>query len=169
MGAGKTAIGRQLALRLNRGFHDTDLEIQQRTGVELALVFELEGEEGFRRREQSILKELLELDGVIIATGGGTVLDAANRSLLRERALVIYLETSVRVQAARTQRTGHRPLLAGANRNERESKLTELFEERKSLYEQLAHCRVNTDHKHVRAVASEIVQLLEARSGGALE
>ncbi len=161
MGAGKTAIGRQLARALDYPFHDTDQEIERRTGVELSLVFELEGETGFRRREHTVLEELLDLGRIVIATGGGTILDPANRALLRERTLVIYLETSIAVQAARTQRTAHRPLLAGADRAERQTRLAELFEQREALYRELAHISINTDHKHVRTVASEIVQRLQ--------
>ena len=111
MGSGKSAVGRQLAARLGLGFVDSDVEIQARTGVDIAYIFEREGEAGFRAREAEVLDELTRGARIVIATGGGAVLDAATRARLQGRACVVYLRTSVDQQLARTRRSAHRPLL----------------------------------------------------------
>ena len=103
MGSGKSAVGKRLAARLHRPFHDTDSEIERRTGVDVAYVFEREGEAGFRRRESAVIDDLTKLDDIILATGGGAILDPANRRNLAERGYVIYLEASVEQQFGRTR------------------------------------------------------------------
>ncbi len=115
MGSGKTAVGKQIARLLRFPFIDTDREIETRTGADIPLIFEREGEAGFRKREREAIAELSARSGVVLATGGGAVLDAGNRRLLAERGWVVYLETSVAQQAERAGRSSHRPLLMGAD------------------------------------------------------
>lgn len=158
MGAGKTAIGRELARRLGHEFLDSDQEIERRTGVDIALIFEKEGEAGFRRREHQVIEELSRREHIVLATGGGAVLDPANRACLKSRGLVIYLKTSVPHQMDRTGHTARRPLLATPDR---ETRLRELFEQRQPLYEELAQLTINTDHGRVASLAAQILQELE--------
>src|SRR5262249_62018385 len=111
MGSGKSAVGRQLARVLHLPFHDSDSEIERRTGVDIAFIFEKEGEAGFRQREREALEALTALEGIVLATGGGAVLLPENRRLLSERGCVVYLHTSVAQQAARGRHCRHRPPL----------------------------------------------------------
>lgn len=161
MGAGKTAIGRELARRLQREFLDTDQEIQRRTGADVALIFEKEGEAGFRRREREVIEELTARDNIVLATGGGAVLDPANRACLQTRGFVIYLRASVQAQAERTGRNPSRPLLAAVDR---QARLEELYAARRPLYESLAQLTVETDTGHVQAIARHILQVLEQQT-----
>ena len=158
MGAGKTAIGRELARLLARDFFDSDQEIQRRTGVDVTLIFEKEGEAGFRRRERQVIEELTQRDHLVLATGGGAVLDPANRACLKTRGYVIYLKASLQAQAGRTGHVSQRPLLAAPNR---EARLQELFAAREPLYEELAQLTINTDYGHVRLLAQQILHELE--------
>jgi shikimate kinase len=151
MGAGKTAVGRQLARMLGARFLDCDAEIEKRTGVDIPYIFDKEGEAGFREREKETVAALSELHGMVIATGGGAVLDPDNRIRLRDSGTVIYLRTSVDEQLDRTSRTRHRPLLAGGNRRE---VLEKLMAVRAPLYEELADITLETTGKRVRAVAA---------------
>ncbi len=111
MGAGKTSVGRVLAKRLGKTFYDSDHVIEERTGVRIPVIFDIEGEEGFRAREQAVIRELTDLKNVVLATGGGAVLDAENRRMLRERGTVIYLRAAVRELINRTRHDKNRPLL----------------------------------------------------------
>jgi len=113
MGSGKSAVGRHLARLLRFSFHDSDADIEARTGVDIAFIFEKEGEAGFRLRERESIERLTRLTGVVIATGGGAVINVDNRRMLAERGAVVYLETSIEQQAERAGRTRHRPLLQG--------------------------------------------------------
>ena len=158
MGAGKTAIGRELARRLERHFLDSDQEIERRSGVDIALIFDTEGEAGFRRRERQVIEELSRREQIVLATGGGAILDPANRACLKSRGMVIYLKTSLSHQIDRTGHTARRPLLATADR---ETRLRELFAQRQPLYEQLAQLTINTDHGRVASLAAQILQELE--------
>ena len=158
MGAGKTAIGRELARLLDRAFLDTDQEIERRTGADIPLIFEKEGEAGFRRREREIIEELTLRENIVLATGGGAVLDPANRENLSNRGFVVYLKASVSAQAGRTGRHRNRPLLATENR---ETRLTELFTVRQPLYENLAQLTVVTDRGQVRPLTQQILRELE--------
>ena len=115
MGSGKTAVGRQMARLLGRPFLDSDHEIELRTGADIALIFEREGEAGFRKREREAIASLTMQSGIVLATGGGAVLDAENRRHLAERGWVAYLETSIAQQAERAGRTRHRPMLSGVD------------------------------------------------------
>lgn len=153
MGAGKSAVGRQLAKLLHLDFVDSDEEIEDRTGVDIAFIFEKEGEAGFRARESKVIEELSGRQGIVLATGGGAVLDPANRSVLGARGFVVYLHTTVRQQLERTQRGRHRPLLTGVDRTQ---VLEDLMAIRDPLYREIADMVVQTDGRRVREVAEEI-------------
>lgn len=157
MGAGKSAVGRQLARLLRMEFLDSDEEIERRTGVDIAFIFEKEGEEGFRKREIKAIDELSQREGVVLATGGGAVADAESRSRLGARGFVVYLHTSVRQQLERTQRGRHRPLLDNADRKK---VLEELMEQRDPLYREVSDLIVETDGRRVQTVAREIQEAL---------
>jgi len=162
MGSGKTAVGRQLAARLGLEFIDCDAEIEARTGVDIPLIFEKEGEPGFRIRERDVLDELSGLSGVLVATGGGAVLDPDSRARLRSRGCVVYLRTSVNQQLARTRRSGHRPLLRNPDPL---GTLERLMQVRAPLYEELADITVDTDARKVRSVVDEIARRLADARG----
>jgi shikimate kinase len=162
MGSGKSAVGRQLARMLRREFRDSDAEIEQRTGVDIPFIFEKEGEEGFRRREREVIDELTGLEGIVLATGGGAVLDPENRRVLASRGLVVYLEASVEQQLERTRLSSHRPLLETPDPAER---LASLMRQREPLYRELAALVVHTDGRVVRQVAQEIHRKLVHENG----
>jgi shikimate kinase len=157
MGSGKSAVGRQLARLFRFTFHDSDADIEAKTGVDIAFIFEKEGEAGFRLREKESIERLTRLDGVILATGGGAVIDPDNRRVLAERGAVVYLETSIDQQIERTRHGRHRPLL---NDTDPEEKLKELMLRRAFLYAQIADLTVSTDGRRVQLVAEEIYQAL---------
>jgi shikimate kinase len=157
MGAGKSTIGRQLAKQLRLPFHDSDHEIESRTGVDIPLIFELEGEAGFRKREASVIDELTRLPNIVLATGGGAVMDPANRQHLKTRGRVIYLHTSVNHQLKRTRKDRKRPLLQTGNPRE---KLDELMSIRDPLYRELASIIIDTNGMRVRDVVKIIMQRL---------
>jgi shikimate kinase len=163
MGAGKTAIGRELARQLGLEFLDTDQEIERRTGADVALIFEKEGEAGFRRREREVIAELTQREGLVLATGGGAVLDPANREALKAQGFVIYLKASLSAQAVRTAQNRNRPLLETEDRQER---LKQLFEVRAPLYESLAQLTVDTDSGQVKQISQRIIAEL-GRQGAA--
>jgi len=135
MGSGKSTIGNRLASLMGLTFYDSDQEIEARTGASVSLIFEIEGEEGFRKREIRMLQELCALDGVLVATGGGAIISRSNRDLLRKTGLVVYLRTSVSQQLERLGRDRSRPLLQTRNK---ESRLTALAKIRNPLYEEVA-------------------------------
>ena len=157
MGSGKSAVGRQLATRLGLAFVDSDAEIEAATGVDIAYIFEKEGEAGFRLRERDVLDGLTARPGVLVATGGGAVLDPDTRARLRERGRVVYLRTSVNQQLARTRRSGHRPLLRTPDPL---GTLERLMQVRAPLYEDAADLTVDTDGRKVKSVVDEIVRRL---------
>lgn len=157
MGAGKSTIGRLLAKHLGLIFRDTDREIEARTGVSINTIFDVEGEDGFRKRESSVIDELSVLPSTLLATGGGAILAEDNRRNLRSRGTVVYLYASVEQQVERTRWDKNRPLLqcedpAGA--------LRALMEARDPLYREIADVIVDTDRRKPRAVADEIVERL---------
>ena len=161
MGSGKSAVGRQLATRLDLAFVDSDAEIEARTGVDIPYIFEKEGEAGFREREREVLDALTGRSRVLLSTGGGAVLDPANRERLRSRGCVVYLRTSVKQQFARTRRSGHRPLLSN---DDPLGTLERLMLVRAPLYEEAADLVVDTDGRKVGSVVEEIMRrLAEAR------
>lgn len=161
MGAGKTTIGRILANRLDWQFHDSDREIEKRTGASIPLIFDIEGEAGFREREHDMLADLTAGRGMVLATGGGAVLRADNRELLRKNGLVVYLYTSVERQFERTQHDTQRPLLQNGDRR---ATLQRLMDERDPLYRETAHVVLETGGQTPRAMADRI--LAASRQGG---
>ncbi len=157
MGAGKSAVGRQLAKMLHLSFVDSDDEIESRTGVDIPFIFEKEGEEGFRKREVKVIDDLSAMDGIVLATGGGAVVDPQNRSHLGARGFVVYLFTTVDQQVARTQKGRERPMLA---KGDSRAILEDLMVFRDPLYREIADLTVETDGRKVNAVASEILERL---------
>ena len=155
MGAGKSAVGRQLARSLHLTFMDSDDEIESRTGVDIPFIFEKEGEAGFRKREAAAIDDLTRIDGVVLATGGGAIADAQSRSRLGGRGFVVYLFTTVDQQFARTNRGRERPLLENGDRREI---LQALLDVRDPLYREIADLVVDTDGRKVHSVANEIIQ-----------
>lgn len=155
MGSGKTAVGRQLSRLLAMQFYDSDAEIERITGVDIPFIFEKEGEAKFRERECEVIDGLTQLNGIILATGGGAILAAQNREHLQARGSVVYLRTTVEQQLDRTKHGRHRPLLLTANPEQR---LRDLLTIREPLYESIATIIVNTDHRRVPTVAAEILK-----------
>ena len=161
MGAGKTTIGRQIAELFRMPFLDLDHEIEAHTGAQVSLIFELEGEPGFRRRESQMLAALVARNGLVLATGGGAVLSADNRRLLRERGFVIWLDTPVEAQLARLGRDRQRPLLQTPDRRER---LDRLAAERNPLYAEIADLTLHSSGVgNCTRVTHDLLDLLEAR------
>jgi shikimate kinase len=158
MGAGKSTIGRQLSKQLDLPFHDSDHEIEARTGVDIPLIFDLEGEAGFRKRESVVIDELTQLPGIVLATGGGAILDPANREHLGNRGKVIYLHASVNQQLKRTRMDRNRPLL---QTEDPRARLEELMAIRDPLYREIASVVIDTDGMRVRDVVKKILEMLE--------
>ena len=158
MGAGKSTIGRQMARALRLEFFDSDREIEQRTGADISLIFELEGESGFRKREQEVIDILTAKRGIVLATGGGAILDPQNRINLSSRGYVIYLHTSVEQQLQRTSHDRSRPLLQTENP---EQKLRDLMDTRDPLYREIADWMIETDGCRAREVVQKIIQHIE--------
>jgi shikimate kinase len=157
MGSGKTAVGRYLSRLLDLQFHDSDSEIERRTGVDIPFIFEKEGEVGFRQREREAIEILTAMDRIVLATGGGAVLLAENRRHLADRGCVVYLETSVTQQVERVKQGRTRPLLSNVDST---SKLSQLLAERAPLYGEIADVVVSTDGRKVRSVAEDILREL---------
>ena len=158
MGAGKSCIGRRLAEHFGLPFLDADRKIEQRTGASVATIFDCEGEPGFRARERAALAEALTAEGVLLATGGGAVLDADNRRLLRERGFVVHLHVSVDQQLQRLARDHTRPLLAG---DDRAQVLHDLAASRTPLYAEIADLGFDTDHLTANDAATQLAELLD--------
>ena len=158
MGAGKTSIGKRLSKRLHCEFIDSDRLLEERTGVSISTIFELEGEEGFRERETKILQELVQLDNTVIATGGGIVVRDINRPLLKENNTIVYLQASVDTQLKRTKHDKKRPLLQTENRRD---KLLTLAKQRNPIYEELADIIVHTDSQSISNSISQIIKQLK--------
>lgn len=159
MGAGKTTIGRKLAHFLNYQFYDIDKEIEQATGVNISWIFEIEGEEGFRARETAMLNKLCALDKVVIATGGGSILNPDNRQLLKNNGTIIYLKTTVENQLLRLSRDKQRPLLQVSDR---EKKLEDLMANREKLYQETADWVIETDMRPLNNVVNLILKKLQS-------
>jgi shikimate kinase len=159
MGAGKSTIGREIADRLHLEFFDSDKEIERRTGADIAWVFDLEGEEGFRKREETVIEDLSEKQGIVLATGGGSVISTNVRNRLSARGIVVYLETTIDKQVARTQRDRRRPLLQTAEKPR--TVLENLAVERNPLYEDIADIIVQTDDQSAKVVAHKIIERLD--------
>jgi shikimate kinase len=156
MGSGKTTVGRRLASMLGKTFCDTDNEVEAKTGVNIAYIFDVEGEEGFRTRESAALFEKAQLDNIIISTGGGIIELKANREVLKN-GYVVYLKTSLETQKERATPNENRPLLLNTNA---EKQLTELMIKRKPLYEESADRVIITDGLTSKAVAKQIFEVI---------
>lgn len=166
MGSGKSAVGRHLSRTLRREFVDSDAEIEQRTGVDIAYIFEKEGESGFRQREREVIAELATRENSVISTGGGAVLDAENRERLTSSGIVVYLRTTVAQQLERTRSSTTRPLLFGGDPK---AVLDDLMTIRAPLYEETADIIVDTGGRRVGTVVNEITAKLREHGGLALK
>jgi len=161
MGSGKTTMGRALARHLGKAFADSDEEIQKRTGVTIPHIFDIEGEAGFRQRETIALRDLLERENLVLATGGGAVLKEQNRALLQENGIVIYLKANVHDLWQRTRHDQNRPLLQTEDPH---AKLAELFRLRDPLYQQVSDIVVQSGKQNVNALMLQLVEKINAFS-----
>lgn len=159
MGAGKTSIGKMLAQELGLQFMDTDHEIEKRTGVDIPWIFDVEGEDGFRKREREVVKELVDQTGIVLSTGGGTVVDDESRNCLAARGVVVYLHATVVQQYERVYKDTKRPLISNDNPKEA---LDDLFSKREPLYQEIADAVFETDNKSVHRVVRDIIEFLDS-------
>lgn len=159
MGAGKSTIGKYLAKELNIEFHDTDQVIEERSGADISWIFDIEGEAGFRKRERQIIDELTQKVGIVLATGGGAILDPENRDRLSARGTVVYLHTTVEQQMKRTMRDKRRPELQ--NQNLTEHDMADIMKMRDPLYLEVADIIVETDGRTVRSVGTDVIRRLD--------
>jgi shikimate kinase len=157
MGAGKTTVGKLLAQQLAKTFVDSDEEIKRRTGVTITHIFDVEGEAGFRSREASVIQELAGRDNIVLATGGGAVLNEQTRAVLRSNGVVVYLKSTVFDLWQRTRHDRNRPLLQTSDPH---AKLKELYEQRDPLYMQVADVVMYTDKQSVQSLVLELRQEL---------
>ncbi len=155
MGAGKSTVGRRLAKRLGTQFYDSDKVIQKKTGVDIPTVFEYEGESGFRIREEKVISELCQLEGIVLATGGGAVLSDNTRHLLSSRGIVFYLKASVDTLLKRTQGDTSRPLLNALNK---QKTISALLQQREPLYQEIADHIIKTDHHTTNWTVDQILK-----------
>lgn len=153
MGAGKTTIGKQLAKQLGKTFYDADHVIEQRTGVKVSVIFDLEGEAGFRKRESAVIDELTQLDNIVLATGGGAVLSPENRTALQQNGYVIYLRATVNDLYKRMRHDKQRPLLQNVDI---QAKLDQLYQERHPIYTEIANCIVDTGKQPATVLINQI-------------
>lgn len=158
MGAGKSTIGRQLAKSLKRSFFDSDKEIEKRTGVSISWIFEMEGEEGFRTREQKVIAELTGLKDIVLATGGGAILAEENRRALRSQGHVVYLATSEEQLLKRTAKDKTRPLL---QTDDPQQQIIDLLEKRDPLYRNVADVVLRTGDQSIQHTVSDVIKQLE--------
>lgn len=161
MGAGKTTIGKLLAKQLGKVFYDTDQEIEKRTGVKVAVIFELEAEAGFRKRETAIIQELTGLSNIIMATGGGAILAEENRQMLIANGTVVYLRANVNELWYRMRNDKHRPLLQNVDIR---VKLEQLYAERNPLYTETANFIFDTGNQPVASIINQIEKCLPLKS-----
>ena len=161
MGSGKTTVGKLLSKQLRMPFYDSDHEIVRRTGVPIPMIFEVEGESGFRKREEQILAELAQLDGIVLATGGGAVLSAKNRALLKRYGMVVYLRGTVDELWQRTRHDRNRPLL---QTRDPKASLRDLYMQRDPLYQEIAALTVDTGRQSVNALVHQLVQTITAKT-----
>ena len=161
MGAGKSTIGRQLAKQLHKDFFDSDQEIEKQTGALISLIFEIEGEEGFRDRESRIIETLTQRRNIVLATGGGAILREQNRRALRKCGTVIYLHVPIETQLKRTRRTKHRPLL---QTEDPAGRLKALMKVREPIYRQEADITIQCNDRSPHSVVKELVRKLKDRN-----
>lgn len=159
MGAGKSTIGKLLAQNLGMEFVDSDQEIERRAGAEISWIFDIEGEDGFRKREERIINELTQRQGIVLSTGGGAIVSKESRNYLSARGIVIYLETTVEKQYQRTLKDKKRPLLQ--NVEDPRQVLEDLAKERNPLYEEIADITMSTDEQNARSMTNQLMDLLE--------
>ena len=159
MGAGKTSVGRLLARRIGKSFCDSDQVIEDRTGVKIPVIFDIEGEQGFRARESAILDELSQRDDIVLATGGGAVLDPENRIRLRQRGTVVYLRAAIKDLLHRTRHDRNRPLLQTTDPRAR---LGEIYELRDPLYREIAHVVIDTGSQSLSNLVGRLEAMLAA-------
>lgn len=159
MGAGKTSVGRVLAKRLGKTFCDSDHVIEERTGVRIPVIFDIEGESGFRSRERAVIGELTQRDNIVLATGGGAVLDAENRQLLRQRGTVVYLRAQVRDLINRTRHDKNRPLL---QTGDPQARINAIFEQRDPIYKEIAHVVIETGSPSLHSLVNRLEAQLVA-------
>lgn len=166
MGAGKTTIGRHLSKSLGMEFVDSDREIEERTGASIPLIFDVEGEAGFRKRETAMIDELTQCSDIVLATGGGAILHEDNRRYLAGRGHVLYLRCTVDQQLERTSRDRNRPLL---QTEDPRARLEALLQERGPLYEQTADWIIDTDGQSVKRVVKRILKMIEDATDNGLQ
>lgn len=157
MGSGKSTIGNLLAKKLHREFIDSDYYIEHKTGVDIPRIFDVEGEDGFRQRETDALTELSQLNDIVLATGGGSVIRKENQQLLTATGFIVFLDTSIQQQMSRLKKDKKRPLLQTPNPR---AKLEELLAQRKPIYQSLADFTIKTDHNYAKAILNEIIKNL---------
>jgi len=157
MGSGKSTIGNLLSKKLRREFIDSDHYIEHKTGVDIPRIFDVEGEDGFRQRETDVLTELSELNDIVLATGGGSVVRPENQHLLNSTGFIVFLDTSIHQQMSRLKKDQKRPLLQTSDPR---AKLEELLIIRKPIYQSLADYTVKTDHKYAKSILNEIIRNL---------
>ena len=158
MGTGKTTIGRQLAKNLSVSFYDSDHEIEKRTGVKIALIFEIEGVEGFRRRETQILNELSQMNNIVLSTGGGAVTRAENRKTLKNNGHIIYLKSSPEILFKRTADDKNRPLLQTDNRL---IQIRKILAEREPIYIEMADEIIDSEKKSSKQIIQKILEQID--------
>ncbi len=158
MGSGKTTLGKILSKKLDKIFYDSDQVIEEKLGVDVSMIFEYEGEEGFREREKDILQELVSKKNIVLATGGGIILSKSNRDLLSENGIVIYLKSNQKDLILRTKNDKTRPLLKNGNI---ELIIKKLCKEREPLYEEIADFEIMTKNKRVHEVVNEIIRIIK--------
>ena len=154
MGSGKTTLGKILSKKLDKIFYDSDQVIEEKLGVDVSMIFEYEGEEGFREREKDILQELVSKKNIVLATGGGIILSKSNRDLLSENGIVIYLKSNQKDLILRMKNDKTRPLLKNGNIEEI---IKKLCKEREPLYQEIADFEIMTKNKRVHEVVNEII------------
>ena len=160
MGVGKTTIGRVLAKRLGKRFYDSDDEIERKTGAPISLIFDIEGESGFRRRESKVIDELTLKNGVVLATGGGAILSSLNQQMLSQRGIVIFLEASAELLIQRTKYDTKRPLL---HTKDRRMKIKSLLQEREQIYSRVADSRINVDNMSIKETIKQITEYIHKK------
>lgn len=158
MGAGKTTVGRQLAKKLSREFYDSDHEIEKHTGADIPLIFELEGEQGFRKRESQVLQELVTNENIILSTGGGAVLNPENRKLLTENGIIFYLKSTAEKLYKRVANDKRRPLL---QTDDRLKQIKKILDEREPIYESIANQIIETQELTIKQITQKILDLLK--------